>query len=64
MFATLRSTIVEHGSTFDAGALTAAAIVGTTWWRFALPEHVRKKVLRKIGVGRNRAPAISTQSVS
>jgi hypothetical protein len=27
MFATLRSTIVEHGSTFDAGALTAAEAV-------------------------------------
>src|SRR3954467_9222408 len=27
MFATLRSTIVEHGSTFDAGAFTAAEAV-------------------------------------
>ncbi|HVJ95426.1 MAG TPA: hypothetical protein VNC41_01190, partial [Acidimicrobiia bacterium] len=27
MFATLRSTIVEHGTTFDAGALTSAEAV-------------------------------------
>jgi len=47
-----------------AGAMVAAAIVGPAWWRFALPEHVRTKVLRKFGIGRNRAPAVSTQSVS
>jgi O-antigen/teichoic acid export membrane protein len=46
------------------GALTAAAIVGPTWWRFALSESVRKKVLRKIGVGRNGEPVISSQPLS
>jgi O-antigen/teichoic acid export membrane protein len=46
------------------GALVAAVIVGPTWWRFALPEQVRQKVLRKIGVARNRASAISSQPLS
>ncbi len=48
----------------SVGVLVAAAIVGPTWWRFALPEQVRRKVLRKIGVGRNRVPAISSQPLS
>jgi O-antigen/teichoic acid export membrane protein len=47
-----------------AGMMTGAVIVGPTLWRFALPEHLRMKVRRKIGVGRNRAPAISSQPLS
>jgi O-antigen/teichoic acid export membrane protein len=44
-----------------AGVLVAAAIVGPTLWRFALPDHLRRKVMRKLGVRSDRARAISSQ---